>query len=388
MNFNGPNLVKSVNKIKELRDIILTNIVYLGQTPCLPDKSYKRVNHQRVEVFLESLIDCDNVSESSTDSFGNPHVIIKGKSSDSQPIVLVAHMDTSAGNEKEAHYTVTEDSIIGEGLMDNSLGVGVMMSLPHILKHLGIRLNSDLILIGLVESLGNTDLRSIRSIFSEWVRPIAGAICIESGELGRLSYFSTSSYRSEIVVKVPGNLVMQQQINLNAIVILNEIMNRILEIRMPQKPRVEIVFSYIYAGYKYGEDAKDAVFGFEVKSESEEMTKEIYKMIEGITQVVSHKNSAEIELNLISHVRAANMPYQHTLVQNAIKVMENLNITPVFGSSESELSVMLSNDVPAITLGLTHGKNYHQVNAEAKIEPIFTGIAQLIGVITAIDKGV
>jgi hypothetical protein len=39
-------------------------------------------------------------------------------------------------------------------------------------------------------------------------------------------------------------------------------------------------------------------------------------------------------------------------------------------------------------LGITNGENYHQRNAKVKIDPIFKGIAQIIGVIMAIDSGV
>ena len=68
--------------------------------------------------------------------------------------------------------------------------------------------------------------------------------------------------------------------------------------------------------------------------------------------------------------------------------MEALDIEPVSEHSESELSIFLSRKIPAVTLGITHGENYHQLNASVEIEPMFKGIAQIIGVIMAIDSGV
>jgi hypothetical protein len=68
--------------------------------------------------------------------------------------------------------------------------------------------------------------------------------------------------------------------------------------------------------------------------------------------------------------------------------MKKLGLTPVSGPSESELSIFLSRNIPSITLGITRGDNYHQQNARMEIEPIITGIAQIIGVIMAIDGGV
>jgi hypothetical protein len=68
--------------------------------------------------------------------------------------------------------------------------------------------------------------------------------------------------------------------------------------------------------------------------------------------------------------------------------MKRLNLAPVSEPSESELSIFLSRKIPAVTLGITHGTNVHLENASVQIEPMFTGIAQVIGVIMAIDSGV
>ena len=68
--------------------------------------------------------------------------------------------------------------------------------------------------------------------------------------------------------------------------------------------------------------------------------------------------------------------------------MKKLEIEPISEPSEAELSIFLANKIPAITLGITHGENYHQINATVEIEPIYKGIAQILGVIMAIDSGV
>ena len=39
-------------------------------------------------------------------------------------------------------------------------------------------------------------------------------------------------------------------------------------------------------------------------------------------------------------------------------------------------------------LGVTRGRDYHLENATMEIEPMFNGIAQILGVIQAIDSGV
>jgi hypothetical protein len=52
------------------------------------------------------------------------------------------------------------------------------------------------------------------------------------------------------------------------------------------------------------------------------------------------------------------------------------------------MSIFLSRKIPAVTLGITHGENYYTPKATMEIEPMFTGIAQILGVLMAIDSGV
>ena len=68
--------------------------------------------------------------------------------------------------------------------------------------------------------------------------------------------------------------------------------------------------------------------------------------------------------------------------------MKTLGLKPVSDASESELSIFLSKKIPAITLGITRGKNQFHLNASMKINPMFKGIAQIVGVLMAIDSGI
>jgi peroxiredoxin len=52
------------------------------------------------------------------------------------------------------------------------------------------------------------------------------------------------------------------------------------------------------------------------------------------------------------------------------------------------MSIFLSQKIPAVTLGITRGENVYQDKATMEIEPMYKGIAQVIGVLQAIDSGV
>ncbi|MCP5051235.1 MAG: M20/M25/M40 family metallo-hydrolase [bacterium] len=378
-----------VDVIKGMKEIILTNIVLLGQTPCTPVKGDRPVNYPRTDVFLERVRE-GNGNECAVDTYGNPYAVVPGSVPTQPPIFLVSHMDTTYDEGKcgDLLYSVTEDAVIGPGLLDNSLGVGVLMSLPRIFKALGLEFRSDIVLFGLTESLRQHNLKSIRDILSAWKKPIRSAICVEGGERGRLNYFSNCTVRVEVICDIPKEIGWHDPNGVNAIIVINEVINRLLEIPLPRRPSTDIVIGQFKSGAKYGKVPLWARLGFEVRSQSDRMVEQVLDQVDDICGNVSHTTGVQLQLNRISSVKAAKLAYHHPLVQTAKSVMETLEIQPRFESSQSELSVFLSHNIPAVTLGVAHGENYNKEDEMAEIDSIFKGIAQVVGLVAAIDQGV
>lgn len=380
------NLPDLVDRIKTLSDIIITNIVLIGQTPA-PTFKEKR----RAKVFMERMAEFQ-VDECTTDGYRNPIGIIRGKSSGTKPpIFLVAHLDTFYrffDKDLVFNYTIKENSITGPGILDNSVGVGVVLSLPTVFKELDLQFESDIILAGTIQSTGKGNLRGVRHLLKTWPTPIRGGICIEGVELGRLNYFSDGMIRGEVACTISEEKPVLHKFNPNAILIMNEVINEILNLRLSQRPRTRIVIGKISGGVDHGKLAYEAKLGFEIRSDSYKMVKSIYSEIKDIVDGISHENEVDLNLKTISNLKASRLKFNHPLVKSAAAVLESLNIKPVSKSTESAMSIFLSNRIPAITLGITHGENYFMDNATMKIEPMFTGIAQLIGVLQALDSGV
>ena len=376
------NLPAFVDTIKSIKETIITNIVLIGQVPS-PTFKEKR----RTSIFMERLAEF-NVDECTTDGYRNPIGIIKGTSKTKPPIFVVAHLDTIWGTEIDHYYTIKENSITGAGIMDNSIGVGVLVSLPDIFRKLNLSFESDIVLAGVIQSLGKGNLRGIRHLLKTWATPIRGAVCIESNELGRLNYYADGMTRCEIDCNISAINGWEHKFKPNAILILNEVINQILKLRLPQKPRSRVIIGKMSGGFKHGMIANDARLGFEIQSNSDKMVKSIFNNIKDIVEGISHEYEVELKLKTLSNINAARIKFNHPLVKSTVDVMKKLDLTPVSEPSESELSIFLSRKIPAVTLGITRGENYQQTNAMVEIEPMFKGIAQIIGVIMAIDSGV
>ena len=80
-----------VDRIRNIREIIISNIVLIGQIPA--PTFYER---RRAACLVERLADFQ-VDECSIDDFGNPIGVIRGASKEKQCIFIVAHLDRRRG---------------------------------------------------------------------------------------------------------------------------------------------------------------------------------------------------------------------------------------------------------------------------------------------------
>lgn len=374
-----PDFVKTVKSIQET---IITNIVLIGQ---IPSPTFKE--KRRTQVVMERLAEFQ-VDECSTDGYRNPIGIIRGTSESKPPIFVVANLDTVFAKDVDHYYTIKENSITGAGILDNSLAVGVLVSLPEIFRTLNLRFESDIVLAGVIQSIGKGNLRGIRHLLKTWNTPIRGAVCIESSGLGRFNYYTDGMIRCEVECNISTVDGWEHKFKPNAILVINEVINQILKLRLPQKPRSRVIFGKTSAGFKHGMIAYDAMLGFEIQSDSDRMVKSIFNDIKDIIEGISHEYEVDLKLKTISSLNAARLKFNHPLVKSTVAVMNKLEIEPISAPSESELSIFLANKIPAVTLGVTRGENHHQVSAKVEIEPIYKGITQIIGVMMAIDQGV
>ena len=363
-----------------VREILLANLVMIGEIPA-PTFEEER----RVEFIQNRLTEC-GLHNVSTDEMGNALGIIPGTTGE-QNILVVAHVDTVFPATVDHTITLSPDSATGPGVGDNALGVAVVVTLPTLLELLEVELQSDLVLMGASRSLGRGDLDGLRFFLSNAQMPLAAGVGIEGFPLGRLSHDSIGMFRGEISVQVPEAYDWTRFGAVGAIVSLNDVIHRILEIPLPRRPRSTIVLGSVEGGKAYNTISTEALLRFEVRTESEQIGAEIVQHLEDITSDVSSQTGAEVTLDIFAHRRPGGISFQHPLARNARRIMRTLGIQPRRSPSTSELAAFIERDMPAVTIGITYGERQNQPDEMVQIEPMFTGLAQLLGILLAIDGG-
>tara|TARA_R100001143_G_C3361305_1_gene136502 strand:+ start:14157 stop:15326 length:1170 start_codon:yes stop_codon:yes gene_type:complete len=376
-------LSTSVKKLKKYREILLANLVMVGE---IPSPTFKE--ERRVEFILNRFAEA-GLTDSMIDDGGNGVGILAGTGDKEtrKALLISAHADTVFSSNIDHTMEISSDTVTGPGVADNALGLAVLSTLPYILEDLGIELKNDLVLLANVKSLGKGNLEGIQFFLENSRLDIKNAICLEGIRLGRLSYSSIGMLRGEITCRVPESYDWSRFGDASAILTLNEVINKINEMKLPGRPRTSIVMGSIEGGTTFNTIAHEATLGFEVRSESEEVVEKAGETIQDIVMEVSSKTGDQIEFNIISRRSPGGIRYDAPLTKCARKVMKQLDIEPRLSPSISELSALIEKQIPALTLGITTGEQIFESNETIQIEPIYRGLAQVIGTILAIDGG-
>jgi len=372
-----PTLEKAA---QEQRDLLLANLVMIGE---IPSPTFHETD--RLEFVKNRFTEAD-MQNCSTDEVGNTVGLLPGKEGE-RTILMVAHADTVFSEKVDHTISVGRDKIVGPGVADNSLGLAVLSTIPAFLQYMDIELDSNLLLMGTTRSLGQGNLEGLRFFLDNSTIPIHTGVSIEGAQLGRLSFSSVGMLRGVITCKVPEEEDLLRMTDVNAIVTINEVINKIIDIRLPKRPRTHIIMGAINAGHSYNTAATKATLQFEVRSETAEIVQQIRDQLEEIVAEVSSRSGMFVKLDIVATRRPGGIKFRHPLSRVTRAIMETMDIEPEIRPSISELSAFISHDIPAITVGISKAEHIHEPNESVLINPMYKGIAQLIGIVKAIDKG-
>jgi tripeptide aminopeptidase len=367
--------------LKAVREVLLANLVMIAEVPAptMDEEARSRFICQR---FSE-----EGLINASSDEKFNALGIRPGTDATAGKILVVAHLDTIFPASVDHTVSVQTNSVVGPGVADNALGLAVMTSLPQILDALEIELASDLVLMGASRSLGRGNLEGLRFFLQNNTLPVCAGICVEGVQLGRLNLSTVGLLRGEIVCRVPEEYDWTRFGACGAIITLNEVLNHLLAIPLPRRPRTDIVFGSIEGGSTFNRVTLEARVRFEVRGEAGELVHAIGARIQEICEAVASETRADVTFDIVARRQPGGIDFGHPLARSTRRIMERLDIPLRTTPSTSELSSFIERKIPAITIGMTNGAALGQPNETVEIEPMLSGVAQLIGILLAVDKG-
>ncbi|MCB1070767.1 MAG: peptidase dimerization domain-containing protein [Kiritimatiellae bacterium] len=373
------SLAAMAEVIREHRELALGNILLLSEIPAPPFHEQRRIQE-----FMHRLIEC-GIQNCSVDDRGNGIGILPGTLGD-QSILVAASADCVHDPDKDYNIAVQPGELTGYGVSD-SLGISALATLPSMLDHLGIQLKSNLVLLATARSSGRGNLEGIRYFLRNFKQPLPYGICLKGSPLGRLSYTSIGMLRGDIVCTVPPEYDWTRFGAASAVMIMNQIISKIVAIPLPRKPQTSIILGSIEGGSAYDRIARKTVLKLEIRGEDAALVKQVGDEISDIVAETESESGAEVSLDIFAQREPGGIRISHPVVRSARQVMEGLDIKPLIMPSTSETSALIDQKIPAITLGLAESRGISEEQDTIDISSLHRGLAQLIGVLVALDGG-
>ena len=381
------HIIDELPRIREvaagMQEIILANLVMIGEVPAPTGEEGKRV-----EMILQRLSEC-GLQNCSSDEKGNGYGVLLGEQG-AQNILISAHADTFVSDVVDQTIEVGQDRLVGPFVGDNCLALAAMVSLPTLFERLQIRLKSNLLFIATVKALGRGNLEGLKYFLANSSLPIHAGLCLEGVQLRRLNYSCLGMLRGDIVCRLPDDYNWAQFGASGAIIPMNDVISRINKIALPRRPLTSIVMGSIEGGITYHNIARQVTLRFEVRCEESDLLKQIRQQIENIVAEVSAQSGIKVKLDIFAEREPGGIDISHPMVQNARTIITALGLEPMLYPTTSALAAFIDRKIPAITLGIATGErkgDLDEIDESVSIAPIFTGMAQLAGVILAMDQG-
>ncbi len=368
---------------QRLQDIVLANLVAIGEVPAPVDGEARRA-----AMVLERFGEC-GLQACAGDEFGNAAGMLPGSEGQAN-ILLFSNVDTLAEGGAAPSLVLRPDELIGPFVGDNALALAAMASLPILLDRLEIRLRANLIVLGAAHMLGRGNLAGLAGFLDHCRLPLQFGISLESVQVGRLNYACLGQLLCDLSVSLPAAYDWVQFGASGAIIPLNDVIARINSIPLPRRPLTAIIFGMIRGGVSYRNIARDALLRFEIRSESAEMLQQVARQIEDIAADIAAKAGVHVRLDIWSRRAPGGLEIGHPLVRQARAIQQGLGLTPMLYPTTFALTTLLERKVPALVLGLTAGVRraaLAEIEEALAIPPLWTGLAQLVGLLLAMDGG-
>ena len=118
------------------------------------------------------------------------------------------------------------------------------------------------------------------------------------------------------------------------------------------------------------------------------MIAELQQKVNDLCEQCSLENGTTVKLEVVATRPNCGIPFTHPLVKATRSIMDEIGITPQVIPSTGDLNVLIEAGYAGVTLGLTHAENIGEENETIQLAPLQAGIAQLVTLLQAIDKGI
>jgi tripeptide aminopeptidase len=335
-------------------------------------------------VFIRDQFIEENLNDVTVDSLGNVFARLPGEGT-TRPVVVSAHSDTVFPRETDLTVRREPGKISGPGIGDNSLGVAGLFGLIWMLRQSSIRLPGDLWLAANVCEEGLGDLKGMRAVVDHFGHQPLAYLILEGMAYGEVFHRGLGVQRYRITARTEGGHSWADYGIPSAIHDLALLVTKLAELELPKQPRTSLNVGIISGGTSINTIAAQAHMELDLRSEDPETLQNLVTQVESLV-AAADRPSVKFEAEIIGQRPAGEISTDHPLVKLAVETLETQGIRPHPNIGSTDANIPLSKGLPAVCIGLTHGRGAHTTGEYIFTEYVQKGLDQLLEVVTKTFK--
>lgn len=330
-------------------------------------------------LFMRDLFSNEKLSDVEIDSVGNVYARLPGKDNGGS-VVLSAHTDTVFPLETNLNVKRQSDRIIAPGIGDNSLGLAGLLGILWILREQKIELPGDLWLVANVCEEGLGDLKGMRAVVDRFGASPIAYIIIEGMALGQIYHRGLGVQRHRITAETQGGHSWADYGEPSAIHELAALVTKLAKINLPKDPRTTLNVGVISGGTSVNTIAPGASLELDLRSEDPEALQTLILNVQNLVEL-ANQPGVQVKSEIIGQRPAGQIPTDHSLVELAKSALTEQGLQVHLSIGSTDANIPLNRGLPAVSIGLTHGRSAHTSKEFIETEPLARGLAQLFSVV-------
>ena len=288
-------------------------------------------------------------------------------------IWAVAHLDTVFAVEQELHFERRGEVAGGPGIGDNSLGVAALLTLARQLP--AQQLRSPVVFAFSVGEEGLGDLRGVRAMLKDReCRSASAVIAVEGHGADKITTGAVGSLRYRATAQGEGGHSWGDRGRPSAVHALVGFGEQVLAMQDEIGGDISMNIGTLNDGTFVTAIAADAEMTFEARSTSSEAI----KSFEDRVAVAAANAKLTVSLEEVGRRAAGTTSPENPLVMAAqeARLQESLAPAPLTNKS-TDANAFIAASIPAVSTGITLGRNSHSPSEEIQVAPIKTGVSVL-----------
>ena len=310
-----------------------------------------------------------------------------GIARDGSGTAFVAHLDTVFTADTVVSVTRRNGRLYGPGIGDNGAGLAGVLLMLEAMGIAGIEPARPLWIVASTGEEGLGDLRGVRAAMQELQGRIDAVVAIEGALLGRVTHEAVGSLRWKVGFSGPGGHSWHDFGRPSAINAAAGAIAALARLEVPADPRTTFNVGRVAGGLGVNVIAAEASFLLDMRSTAAAALGQLAGQAARLIREAAKMEAVDVQIETVGERPAGAIPRDSPLVRTASSVLRLLGIEPRYEAASTDANIPLSEGVPAITVGITHGGGIHTEGEWLELAYCTQGVRQLLLLAALLSSG-